>query len=55
MRIIIRFICFGLLFYAIYIYWPEGFQTLVSWAAAVFGFFQNLFHGFFSNISKPTT
>jgi len=36
MRFIIGFFFFGLLFYAIWFYSPETFQTLVSWAAKLF-------------------
>lgn len=38
MRLIFGFIFFGLLFYAIYLYFPETFQTLVGWAAKIFDF-----------------
>lgn len=42
MRLILGFIFFGLLFYGIYIYAPDTFQTLVSWAAKVFEFAQGV-------------
>jgi hypothetical protein len=44
MRFIIGFFFFGFLFYLIYIFFPEAFQILVSWAAAVYDFFRDLFH-----------
>jgi|GEM_PF-1932416 len=42
MRFILSFIFFGLLFYAMSIYLPEAFQTLVSWAASLFDFLRDL-------------
>ena len=53
MRFIIGFIFFGLLFYGIWLYFPEAFQTLVSWAAKVFDFFRELFEKISG--SHPTT
>lgn len=41
MRFILGFIFFGLLFYALYIYFPDAFQTLVSWAADIFNAIRN--------------
>ena len=32
MRFILNFFFFGLLFYLIYLFFPEAFHTLVSWA-----------------------
>ena len=43
MRFILGFIFFGLLFYAIYLFFPEAFQTLAGWAGNVFDFFKTLF------------
>ena len=43
MRIILNFIFFGLLFYALHLYLPQVFDTLVSWAAAIFDFLHGLF------------
>lgn len=50
LRLILGFIFFGLLFYGLYLYAPHVFETLVSWAAAIFEFFQ----GLFSQISRKT-
>lgn len=36
MRLVIGFIFFGILFYAIYLYFPDAFQTMVSWDAKIF-------------------
>lgn len=32
MRFILGFICYGILFYLIYLFFPDAFFTLVSWA-----------------------
>lgn len=52
MRFILGFIFFGILFYAIWYFFPETFTTLVNWAGNVFHFFRDLvenlitkFHG----------
>lgn len=49
MRLILGFIFFGLLFYAIWLYSPETFQILVSWAAKIFDFFSDLYHRTFGH------
>lgn len=38
MRFIFNFFLFGFLFYLIYVYFPDAFHTLVSWANAAFDF-----------------
>ncbi len=58
MRFIIGFIFFGVLFYAISLYFPETFQTLVSWAAKTFNFIHDLFNQLsekFSHTGTSTT
>lgn len=42
MRFLINFIFFGILFYLIYLFFPEAFATLVSWANHVYVFFRDL-------------
>lgn len=42
MRFILNFFLFGILFYLISMFFPEAFNTLVSWAAHVYGFFHDL-------------
>ncbi len=37
-RFILNFIFFGVLFYAISLFFPDAFQTLVSWAGKVYTF-----------------
>jgi hypothetical protein len=56
MRFIIGFFFFGFLFYLIYIFFPDAFQTLVSWAAHVYEFFRSLAITLHERISptKPT-
>jgi hypothetical protein len=41
-RFIFNFIFFGILFYVIYLFFPEAFHTLVSWADQVVNFFKEL-------------
>ena len=38
MRFVFNFIFFGMLFFVIYHYFPEAFDTLVSWARAIYLF-----------------
>ncbi len=45
MRFILNFIFFGVLFYIIYLFFPEAFQTLVGWANEVYIFFRDLILG----------
>lgn len=42
MRFILNFIFFGILFYLIYIYFPDAFHTLVSWVSKIYDFFKEL-------------
>lgn len=44
MRFIINFFLFGFLFYLIYIFFPDAFHTLVSWATTVYDFLGALYH-----------
>lgn len=43
MRFIANFILFGILFYLIWRFFPEAFETLVAWAGKVFDFVRDLF------------
>lgn len=52
MRFIIGFIFFGLLFYAISIYFPETFHTLVEWAGNIFSYIKHLFEQLTSKASS---
>jgi hypothetical protein len=42
MRFIINFFIFGFIFYLIYIFFPDAFQTLTSWAGHVYDFFRGI-------------
>lgn len=46
LRFIFAFIFFGLLFYGMYVYTPDAFHMLQSWAASIFEFVKNLVHQF---------
>jgi len=54
-RFIINFILFGLLFYALWLFFPEAFSTLTSWAAALFNWLQDVFHQLSGRIRTDTT
>lgn len=42
MRFILNFIFFGILFYLIWMYFPDAFSTLLSWANHVVAFFREI-------------
>lgn len=52
MRFILNFFLFGILFYLIYIFFPEAFNTLVSWAGAVYGFFHDIIMGIVEKVQE---
>lgn len=54
MRFIFYFIFFGLLFYVIWLYFPEAFQTLVSWVAKVYNFLHNIIAALVDKINSMT-
>lgn len=43
-RFIINFILFGLLFYAIWLFFPEAFAKLTTWAGDLFTYVRELFN-----------
>lgn len=43
MRFILNFFFFGLLFYLIYLFFPDAFQTLVSWANQAYSYIRDVF------------
>lgn len=43
MRFILSFFFFGFLFFLIWVFFPEAFYTLVSWAQAVYDFLKHLY------------
>lgn len=53
MRFILSFVFFGLLFYGLYIFFPEFFATLVSWAASVFNFFGQVGNKVNNSLNTP--
>lgn len=44
-RFILNFIFFGVLFYAIYLFFPDAFKTLVVWAKHVYDFIAEVLVG----------
>lgn len=42
MRFILNFIFFGVLFYAIYLIFPDAFHTLVGWANSIYEFIRDI-------------
>lgn len=43
MRFIFNFILFGIIFYLLYVFFPDAFSTLVSWANKTFDFLKEFF------------
>ncbi len=43
LRFILNFFLFGFLFYLIYVFFPDAFHTLASWADRLFAFFRDLY------------
>lgn len=41
-RFIVNFILFGILFYLIYVFFPDAFLTLVSWAQKTYDFLKEV-------------
>jgi hypothetical protein len=42
MRFILNFIFFGVLFYAIYLIFPDAFHTMVGWANSIYEFIRDI-------------
>lgn len=42
LRFILNFFLFGILFYLIYLFFPDAFTTLVSWVTQVYEFLRDL-------------
>lgn len=59
MRFIFNFIFFGILFYIIYLFFPDAFSTLVSWANHAYEFLRDiamqLYAKFHTMSEKPVT
>lgn len=52
MRFILNFIFFGILFYLIYLFFPDAFKTLVSWANQAYEYFRDLFSEMSGKVQK---
>lgn len=50
MRFILNFIFFGILFYLIWMFFPDAFLKLVSWADSIVAFFRDLIMGLWSKV-----
>lgn len=50
MRFIFNFIFFGLLFYAIYYFFPDAFGKLLTWTRDLFDYIKAFFQQIFSNV-----
>ena len=53
MRFILNFFFFGILFYLIWMFFPEAFKTLISWADEVVAFFKGLIQSAAEKARKP--
>lgn len=42
LRFITNFVLFGLLFYLIHLFFPDAFNTLVSWVGSIYEFLHDL-------------
>ena len=54
MRFIWNFIFFGILFYLIWMFFPDAFNTLVGWANHVVAFFKDLIMGLWTKFQHTT-
>jgi hypothetical protein len=54
MKFIFNFVFFGILFYLIWLYFPDAFTTLVSWAGKTFDFLKNLIQNLIEKINTTT-
>ncbi|HEV8052594.1 MAG TPA: hypothetical protein VGP47_08865 [Parachlamydiaceae bacterium] len=54
MRFLLNFFFFGLLFYLIWMFFPDAFLTLVSWADHVVAFFKELIMGMSNKMHHQT-
>lgn len=52
MRFILNFIFFGILFYVIYLFFPDAFHTLVSWANNAYEYLRDLFSELSGKVQK---
>lgn len=52
LRFILNFVLFGLLFYLIYLFFPEAFTTLVSWVNKTYEFLRDIFTSLSARINE---
>lgn len=52
LRFIFNFILFGIIFYLIYIYFPDGFATLVRWVETAWNWIVDTFSHLFSKMGS---
>lgn len=58
LRFIFNFIFFGVLFYVIWVFFPDAFQTLVAWAGKIYHFVVEVGTSiveWISELTKPAT
>ena len=55
MRFIFYFIFYGLLFYAIYLFFPDAFTKLVSWAGDIVNFIKATYEQISHSVQSPKT
>lgn len=57
MRFIFNFLFFGILFYLIWMFFPDAFLKLVSWADSIVAFFKDLIMGLWNRFqhNEPTS
>ena len=56
MRVILNFFIYGFIFFLIYLFFPEAFTTLVSWATKVYEFFNDIVQNIMERTgSKPNS
>lgn len=51
-RFIVNFFLFGLLFYALYIFFPDAFAKMVGWVAAVFDYIRDIVNQIIEKINS---
>lgn len=52
MRFILNFILFGIIFYAIWYFFPDAFMKMVSWAGAVFSYIRDVVESLIQKLSQ---
>lgn len=55
LKFIANFIVFGVLFYLIYVYFPDQFHILTTWAESIVNFVKDLFHAVMDKVGTHPT